>query len=75
MKMTPKRVALLVVLLLFAVFVAQNAQVVEVHFLFWKTQAPRSLVLLGTLMLGLIGGFFSGLALKKKRGSSVKANS
>jgi uncharacterized integral membrane protein len=75
MKMTPKRVALLVVLLLFAVFVAQNAQVVEVHFLFWKTQASRSLVLLGILMLGLIGGFFSGWALKKKRGSSVKANS
>jgi uncharacterized integral membrane protein len=75
MKMTPKRVALLVVLLLFAVFVAQNAQVVEVRFLFWKTHASRSLVLLGTLAVGLIAGFFSGWALKKKRRSSVKGNS
>ncbi len=73
--MIPKRVALLVVLLLFAVFVAQNAQVVELRFLFWKTQASRSLVLLGTLTVGLIAGFFSGWALKKKRGSLVRGSS
>jgi len=63
--MTAKRVALLVIFLLFVVFVVQNAQVVEVRFLFWKTQASRSLVLLGTLVIGLIGGFFLGGHLKK----------
>ena len=55
--MTPKRIALLVCLLLFAIFVAQNAQVVEVQFIFWKTQASRALVLLGTLVLGLAAGW------------------
>ncbi len=72
--MTPKRVALLVMVLLFVVFVVQNAQVVEVRFLFWKTQASRSLVLLGTLVVGLIIGLFSGWALKKKRAAPVKGD-
>jgi len=74
LKVTPKRVALLVIVLLFAVFVVQNAQVVEVRFLFWKTQASGALVLLGTLLLGLVAGLFSGWALKKKRGASQKPN-
>ena len=57
MKMTAKYVALLVIVLIFAIFIVQNAQVVEVRFLFWKAQASRSLVLLGTLLLGLIVGW------------------
>ena len=72
--MTLKRVTLLVIVLLFAVFIVQNAQVVEVRFLFWKTQAPRSLLLLGTLGLGVVAGLFSMWALKKKRGASQKPN-
>ena len=56
--MTAKYVVLLVIVLLFAIFIVQNAQVVEVRFLFWKAQASRSLVLLGTLFLGLIAGWF-----------------
>jgi len=64
--MTPKRIALLVVGLLFAIFVAQNAQVVEVHFLFWRTAASRALVLLGTFVLGLVLGWLSGRLRKKE---------
>jgi putative membrane protein len=59
-KMTPKRIALLVCIVLFAAFIVQNAQVVEVRFLFWKTEASRALVLLGTLILGLISGWLFG---------------
>jgi len=58
--MTPKRILILVACLLFATFVAQNAEVVEVQFLFWKTQASRALVLLGTLAIGLIAGWLTG---------------
>ena len=65
MDMTAKYVALLVIVLLFAIFIVQNAQVVEVRFLFWKAQASRSLVLLGTLLLGLIAGWLSRWAREK----------
>jgi uncharacterized integral membrane protein len=66
MKMTPKRILILVAALLFATFVAQNAEVVEVQFLFWKTQASRALVLLGTFALGLIVGWLTGWLRRKK---------
>ena len=56
-KMTPKRIALLVCIVLFAAFIVQNAQVVEVRFLFWRTEASRALVLLGIFILGLISGW------------------
>jgi len=65
MKMTGKYDVLLVIVLLFATFIVQNAQVVEVRFLFWKAQASRSLVLLGTLLLGLIAGWLSRWAREK----------
>ena len=65
--MTPKRVVLLVLAFLFAIFVAQNSQAVEVRFLFWGTQASRALVLLGTFPLGLIAGLSSPWMLKKEQ--------
>lgn len=63
--MTPKRIVFLVIAFLFALFILQNAQVVEVRFLFWKAQASRSLVLLGTFILGLIAGWLTGWIRKK----------
>ena len=66
MNMTVKYLVLLVLVLLFAVFIVQNAQVVEVRFLFWKAQASRSLVLLGTLLLGLVAGWLSRWAREKR---------
>ena len=55
--MTPKRVALLVVFFLFAIFVVQNVEVMEVRFLVWRTGASRALVLVSTFGLGLLGGW------------------
>lgn len=55
--MTPKRVALLVVFFLFAIFVVQNVEVLEVRFLFWRTGASRALVLVSTFGLGLLAGW------------------
>jgi uncharacterized integral membrane protein len=70
--MTPKRIATLVAALLFATFVAQNAEVVEVQFLFWKTQASRALVLLGTFALGLVVGWLTGWLRRKEAESEAK---
>ena len=53
------RIGMIVVVLLFTVFILQNIQVVEVRFLFWKTQIPRALVLLITFGGGLLTGWFS----------------
>jgi putative membrane protein len=54
--MNIKRVATVVLGLLYAVFVIQNTQVLEVRFLFWSTQVSRALILAGTFMLGFISG-------------------
>ncbi|MFH1672964.1 MAG: LapA family protein [Pseudomonadota bacterium] len=72
--MTPKRVVFLVILFLFALFIIQNAQVVEVRFLFWKAQASRALVLLGTFILGLVAGWLTVRLRKKDQGEPTKEN-
>ena len=51
-----KRFATIVLGLLYAVFVIQNTQVLEVRFLFWSTQVSRALILAGTFVLGFISG-------------------
>ena len=63
--MTPKRIALIIIAILFAVFILQNAQVVEVRFLFWGTEASRAIVLLVTFFLGLVSGWLSSWKQKK----------
>lgn len=57
--MTFKRIFIAGIGIVFAIFVVQNAGVVEVRFLFWSAQASRALVLIGTLILGLVIGWLS----------------
>jgi uncharacterized integral membrane protein len=65
--MTPKSIAIIVILFLVAIFIVQNAQVVQVNLFFWSTEASRALVLLITFVLGLIAGWISSFSFKKKR--------
>ena len=65
--MTPRRIVLLLIGFLFAIFVVQNANVVELRFLFWSVQASRALVLLGTFIVGLVSGWTSVLVFRKER--------
>jgi putative membrane protein len=71
--MTPKRLVFLVLGMVFATFLVQNAEVVQVRFFFWATEASRSLVLLVTFFLGLIVGWLSGRV--RKKGRPATANS
>ena len=63
--MPPKRIALIIIAILFAVFILQNAQVVKARFLFWDTESSRVIVLLVTFFLGLVAGWLSGWKQKK----------
>jgi uncharacterized integral membrane protein len=73
--MSPKGIVLLVVGLLFALFVIQNAQVVEVRFLFWKTQASRALILLATLAFGIAAGWLTAWMRQQEHEQEKKQNS
>ena len=64
--MSPKRIVFLVLGLLFATFIIQNAGVVQVRFLFWSAQASRAIILLGTFVLGIIVGYVAGRVRRKE---------
>ena len=64
--MNLKLVLVVVFLLLFVLFVVQNAQVVTVSFLFWKIEASRAIVLLVTFILGLVSGWLLTQIIDKK---------
>ena len=49
----------MVIAILFAIFILQNAEVVEVRFLFWGTEASRAIVLLVTFFIGLVSGWLT----------------
>jgi uncharacterized integral membrane protein len=73
LKMTPKRIVFLAIALLFAVFVFQNAEIATVQFLFWKTEASRALILVGTFLLGLVVGWLTQWLLRKERKGKAKS--
>jgi uncharacterized integral membrane protein len=49
----------LVLLGLLLLFALQNAAAVQVRFLFWQLDMPRSLLILVLLVIGMIIGWFS----------------
>lgn len=76
-----KRVTFIAIFAVFAVFILQNTEVVEVRFWFWQAQASRALVLLITFIVGLLIGWLTGIrkkvsgAKEKVAGSKRKAKS
>ena len=57
-KIRPRLILTAVLVFLVVVFAFQNAQVVEVKFLFWSLALPRSLLILVVLVIGLAAGWF-----------------
>ena len=49
------------------VFALQNVAIVEVQFLFWGIQLPRSLLIFLVLVIGIIAGWFLKGAFRKSR--------
>ena len=72
--MNIRRVATIFFALLYAVFVIQNTQMVEVRFLFWSTQISRALVLAGTFILGFVSGrLWSWIRRKQEEATEAQA--
>ena len=65
--MSKKNIVIIALAALFVLFVVQNTKIVEVQLLFWTVSMSRSLMLRGTLFIGLIGGWFLGRAKMKKK--------
>ena len=51
---------------LVVIFVLQNTQVVDVQLFFWTISMSRALMLFGTLVIGLIGGWLLTLPKRSK---------
>ena len=52
-----KTVIFVILAVLILLFVIQNTQVVETRFLVWTMSMSRSLLLLGTFIIGVIAGW------------------
>ena len=66
--MSTKNIVIIVLAALFILFVVQNTRIVEVQLLFWTVSMSRALMLLGTLLIGFIGGGLLGTAKRKNNG-------
>lgn len=56
--MNMKLVLILILASLAVVFVAQNTEVVEIAFLFWRISMSSAILIFFTLMLGFLLGWF-----------------
>jgi putative membrane protein len=67
------KIILIIILVCFSlIFVAQNIDIVTVNFLFWDISMSRAVLILFSLLIGLIIGWFLHsyfLYLKNKRAS------
>ena len=62
----PKTIIALVFLSIFAVFILQNTEVVDIRFFFWKVSLSRVILLLGSLFIGVLAGLLIGWEMTSK---------
>ncbi|MFQ6112727.1 MAG: LapA family protein [bacterium] len=73
--MKAKTIALLVVLALFVIILIQNMSEVQIHILLWPITMPKLILILASVLLGWIVGWFGHLAYQggKEKSKKVKA--
>lgn len=58
-----------VLIALSVIFIAQNIEIVEVHFLIWQISISRAMLIIFLLLVGfVIGWLLHGYAMHKKHG-------
>jgi uncharacterized integral membrane protein len=66
--MNTKLIIALILIALSTVFIVQNAEVVELRFIFWKLAMSRSLMFVFLVLSGIaVGWFLHGHIAKKKQ--------
>ncbi|MFQ5772156.1 MAG: hypothetical protein ACE5HX_16585 [bacterium] len=72
--MKPKTIALLAILALFLVILIQNISTIELNILFWPIWMPKLILILSSVFLGWLVGWFTHLAYRrgKLKKESVK---
>jgi len=63
-----KNISLMILLALFIIVCIQNVEIIPLHFLFWKVEISKLLLLIITLVVGmLIGMMIPGFFTKSKK--------
>ncbi len=65
--MKPKTIALLVVIGLFVIILVQNMSQVEIRVLLWSINMPKLILILASVFLGLIVGWFGHIAFRARK--------
>lgn len=55
-----------ILLTLLMIFAVQNAAVVQIRFLLWEFEFPRSLLIFLTLLIGIVIGWLTTSALRRR---------
>lgn len=68
-----KNISLMILLALFIIVCIQNVEIIPVHFLFWKVEISKLLLLIITLVVGmLIGMMIPGFFTKSQKENPTK---
>ena len=68
-----KNISIIIILALFIIVCIQNVEIVPLHFLFWKTDISKLLLLIITLVVGiLIGMIIPGYFSASKKEQQIK---
>jgi len=71
--MNIKSISILILLALFITVCIQNVEIIPVHFLFWKIDISKLLLLIITLVIGiLIGMIIPGFFSRSKKDEQLK---
>jgi len=68
-----KNISLIILLALFIIVCIQNVEIIPLHFLFWKVEISKLLLLIITLVVGmLIGMMIPGFFTKSEKENPTK---
>jgi len=71
--MNIKSISIIILLALFITVCIQNVEIIPVHFLFWKIEISKLLLLIITLVIGiLIGVIIPGFFSRSKKDEQIK---
>jgi uncharacterized integral membrane protein len=71
--MNIKSISIIILLALFITVCIQNVEIIPVHFLFWKIEISKLLLLIITLVIGiLIGMIIPGFFSRSKKDEQIK---